>query len=78
MTKAPRIKYRKAFRAINKLGFIMVRQNGSHGIFKKDGHKGIVTILMNKPSEEMSGTVHKGLQIQLGPELYEEFIKLAS
>ncbi len=77
--KTPRIKWRKAIKALEAMGWEMVRQGkGSHAIYKHPDHPHTITAVMNKPGAIVSGTVHKGIKQQMGKEAYAEFLKRAS
>lgn len=76
--RAPRIKWRKAIKAAESLGWTCVRTKGSHAIYTHPDCEQPITLVINKPSQEVSAMVHRGLKQQMGPTRYAEFLKKAS
>jgi predicted RNA binding protein YcfA (HicA-like mRNA interferase family) len=42
MPRLPRLSSREAIRALERLGFVQVRQRGSHIVLQRDGHTCVV------------------------------------
>lgn len=73
MPKLPRISSREAIRALERLGFELVRQTGSHIVMKKETEEGEIGCVVPLHRELKIGTLSGILkQAQVTP---EEFIE---
>ena len=73
MPKLPRISIREAIRALERLGFELVRQTGSHIVMKKETEEGEIGCVVPLHRELKIGTLSGILkQAQVTP---EEFIE---
>jgi len=71
--KLPRISGEEAIRALERLGFVRIRQKGSHVILKKRAKLGMVGCVVPPHSELAPGTLRSILrQAEITP---EEFIE---
>lgn len=69
MPKLPRTSGRKAIRALERLGFVQVRQKGSHIIFKRKTSEGTTGCTVPVHDELAVGTLHSILkQAKVTPE----------
>jgi predicted RNA binding protein YcfA (HicA-like mRNA interferase family) len=74
MPKLPRVSGKETIRALERLGFVQVRQKGSHIILKKETESGAIGCVVPLHDELATGTLRGILkQAQVGP---DEFIKL--
>ena len=74
MPKLPRVSGKEAIRALEKLGFVQVRQKGSHAILKKESEIGAIGCVVPLHDELATGTL-KGIRKQAEVEL-DEFTKM--
>ena len=73
MSKLPILKHRKLIRALNSLGFVEVRQKGSHRFFL-NAESNLTTVVPIHAGDIGRGLLRKILnEIKISP---EEFIKL--
>jgi predicted RNA binding protein YcfA (HicA-like mRNA interferase family) len=73
MPKLPRISSREAIRVLERLGFVSVRQTGSHVVMKKSAETGEIGCVVPVHRELKVGTLSGILkQAQISP---DEFIK---
>ena len=69
MPKLKRISGKKAIRALEKLGFVRVRQRGSHVVLRKETNKGDLGCVIPLHKELAVGTLRGILnQAQVSPE----------
>lgn len=75
MPKLPRISGRDAIRALEKLGFVMIRQKGSHVVLKKTIPEGDIGCVVPLHAELAIGTL-RGILKQAGitPESFLEYL----
>ncbi len=73
MPKLPSIKPRELIKILNKLGYIEVRQKGSHKHFKKLGSENLVTVPFH--NKDIKQTTLRSIIKQVNLTI-EEFIKL--
>jgi predicted RNA binding protein YcfA (HicA-like mRNA interferase family) len=74
MPKLPRLSGAEAIRALEKLGFVQVRQRGSHVILKKITETGAVGCVVPLHSDLATGTL-RGILKQAGIDL-ETFARM--
>lgn len=73
MPKLPRTTGRKAIRALERLGFVQIRQKGSHIILKRKTSEGTTGCTVPMHDELAVGTLHSILkQAQVTPEEFLE------
>lgn len=73
MPKLPKISGRKAIRALERLGFVQIRQRGSHVILKKVTDEGVTGCTVPSHDEIAIGTLRSILkQAQVTPEEFME------
>ncbi|MGB8771291.1 MAG: type II toxin-antitoxin system HicA family toxin [Candidatus Korobacteraceae bacterium] len=76
MPKLPRLSGAEAIRVLERLGFVQVRQRGSHVILKKITEAGTVGCVLPLHSELATGTLRGILkQAQLDPEMFMKALK---
>ena len=76
MPKARRVSAQEAIRALEKLGFVQVRQRGSHVVLKKRTAAGEIGCVVPLHSELAMGTLKSILrQAQVDPEEFEANLK---
>jgi predicted RNA binding protein YcfA (HicA-like mRNA interferase family) len=73
MPKLPRVSGTEAVRALEKLGFVQVRQKGSHVILKKEIESGAIGCVVPLHDELATGTL-KGIlkQAQIEPDEFND------
>lgn len=72
--KLPRLSGKEVIKALSKIGFVAIRQKGSHVILKRETTEGIVTTVVPNHKEIDKGTLLEILrQCKLKR---EDFIKL--
>jgi len=75
MPKLPRVSGAAAIRALEKLGFVRVRQRGSHVVLKKKSSTGTIGCVVPLHRELATGTLHEILnQTQVDPETFMKMI----
>ncbi len=74
MAKLPSISGKNAVRALERLGFVQVRQRGSHVVLKKTGAEGTIGCVVPLHPELAVGTL-RGILRQAGVEP-EAFMKV--
>jgi len=75
MPDLPHLSGREIIRALERLGFVQVRQRGSHVVMKKSTSEGNIGCVIPLHSEVAIGTLRSILkQSKVSP---EEFIKVA-
>ncbi|MEE8394110.1 MAG: type II toxin-antitoxin system HicA family toxin [Rhodospirillales bacterium] len=74
MAKLPRVSGKDALRALERLGFVQVRQRGSHAVLRKSGPEGTIGCVVPLHPELAVGTL-RGILRQAGVEP-ESFIKV--
>ena len=73
MVRLPRVSGQQAIRTLEKLGFSVVRQRGSHVILKKDTPEGALGCAVPLHKELALGTLHGILrQARVAPEEFLE------
>lgn len=73
MPKLPRTSGRKVIRALERLGFVQIRQKGSHIILKRETSEGVTGCTVPAHDEVAVGTLSSILkQAQISP---EEFLQ---
>ncbi|HEX2641360.1 MAG TPA: type II toxin-antitoxin system HicA family toxin [Thermoanaerobaculia bacterium] len=73
MVRLPRVSGQQAIRALEKLGFSVVRQRGSHVILKKDTPEGALGCAVPLHKELALGTLHGILrQARVAPDEFLE------
>ena len=73
MPRLPRISGREAIRALERLGFVQVRQRGSHAVLRKETPTGAVGCSVPVHDELAVGTLSSILkQAQVTPEEFLE------
>ncbi|HYN22515.1 MAG TPA: type II toxin-antitoxin system HicA family toxin [Thermoanaerobaculia bacterium] len=73
MARLPRISGEQTIRALGQLGFVAVRQRGSHVILRKDTEDGAVGCSVPLHKELAVGTLHGILkQARVSPEEFLE------
>ena len=65
MPKLPRVSGAQAIRVLEKLGFVQVRQRGSHVVLRRDSDRGAVGCAVPLHSELATGTL-RGILKQAG------------
>lgn len=73
MPKLPSVKPKELIKILNKIGFVEVRQTGSHKQFKKSGNLNIVTVSFH--NKDINQTTLRSIIRQAGLTV-EEFINL--
>ena len=75
MPKLPRVSGKEAIRALEKLGFVQVRQKGSHVILKKETESGAIACVVPLHDELATGTL-KGIlkQAQVDPDQFASMV----
>jgi predicted RNA binding protein YcfA (HicA-like mRNA interferase family) len=63
MPKLRRVSGKEAIAALEKLGFVQVRQRGSHVVLRKGGAKGGVGCVVPMHKELAVGTLHNILRL---------------
>lgn len=75
MPKLPRVSGAEAIRAFEKLGFVRVRQRGSHVVLKRVTESGAVGCVVPLHSELATGTLRGILnQAQVDPESFARML----
>jgi predicted RNA binding protein YcfA (HicA-like mRNA interferase family) len=75
MPKLPRMSGAAAIRALGKLGFVRVRQRGSHVVLKRVTDTGAIGCVVPLHSELATGTLRGILsQAQVDPETFTKMI----
>ncbi|MGA9567320.1 MAG: type II toxin-antitoxin system HicA family toxin [Candidatus Korobacteraceae bacterium] len=74
MPKPPRVSGKLTVRALEKLGFVQVRQKGSHVILKKATKSGAIGCVVPLHDELATGTL-RGILKQAGVEL-DDFVEI--
>ena len=75
MPKLPRVSGAEAIRALEKLGFVRVRQRGSHVVLKKTTDSGAIGCVVPLHSELATGTLRGILtQAQVSPEAFARML----
>jgi len=75
MPKLPHLSGREIIRALERLGYVQVRQRGSHVVMKKSTSEGSFGCVVPMHNEVAIGTLHSILkQARVSP---EEFLKVA-
>jgi predicted RNA binding protein YcfA (HicA-like mRNA interferase family) len=73
LVRLPRVSGQQAIRALEKLGFSVVRQRGSHVILKKDTPEGALGCAVPLHKELALGTLHGILrQARVAPDEFLE------
>lgn len=62
MTRLPKVSGEQAIRALERLGFVQVRQRGRHVIMKRQTDEGTVGCVVPLHKEIAIGTLHAVLQ----------------
>ena len=75
MPKLPSVKPKEIIKLLNRLGYIEVRQTGSHKHFRKPGIPGIVTVAFH--NKDIKQNTLRSIIRQAGLTV-EEFLKLIS
>ncbi|HKT87291.1 MAG TPA: type II toxin-antitoxin system HicA family toxin [Candidatus Sulfotelmatobacter sp.] len=73
MPKLPRVSGAETVRALTRLGFVQVRQRGSHVVLKRTGSSGVRGCVVPMHSELATGTL-RGVLKQAGVSV-EEFMQ---
>jgi predicted RNA binding protein YcfA (HicA-like mRNA interferase family) len=75
MPKLPQVSGKEAIRAMEKLGFLRVRQKGSHVILRKETESGAIGCVVPLHDELATGTL-KGIlkQAQVEPDEFAEVL----
>jgi predicted RNA binding protein YcfA (HicA-like mRNA interferase family) len=75
MPKLPQVSGKEAIRALEKLGFLRVRQKGSHVILRKETESGAIGCVVPLHDELATGTL-KGIlkQAQVEPDEFAEVL----
>jgi predicted RNA binding protein YcfA (HicA-like mRNA interferase family) len=69
MPKLPKVSGRKAIRALERLGFVQIRQRGSHAVLKRETEEGVTGCTVPVHDEIALGTLRSILkQAQVTPE----------
>jgi predicted RNA binding protein YcfA (HicA-like mRNA interferase family) len=75
MPKLNRVSGEEAIRALEKLGFVRVRQRGSHVVLKKVTHDGVTGCVVPLHRELATGTLRGILrQAQVTPDEFMELL----
>jgi len=75
MPKLPRVSGKEAIRALEELGFVRVRQKGSHVILRRETESGAIGCVVPLHDELATGTL-KGIlkQAQVEPDEFTEVL----
>ena len=65
MTRLPRVSGEEAIRALERLGFVQVRQRGSHVVLRRETEEGVMGCVVPLHRELATGTL-RGILNQAG------------